>query len=121
MATIQLHGKRRFIYGKSEREGRGKLAEVQRQTVTVGTHATPGNRTVNDLLDSWLDVCRTTLKPRTVKNYRETARLYLRPIVGAVKLARLEPSHVQGLYGALRSWRAVAQGQVHARPGTPPR
>ena len=88
VTTIQLHGKRRFIYGKSEREVRGKLAEVQRQTITAGTLATPGIRTVNDLLDSWLNVCRTTLKPRTVKNYSETTRLYVRPVLGAVKLAR---------------------------------
>src|SRR5215216_3945583 len=90
VATIQVHGKRRFVYGRSERDVRAKLADLQRQTIVAGMLPTPGNRTVNDLLDAWLSVCRTTLKPRTVKNYTETARLYVRPGLGHLKLARLE-------------------------------
>ena len=42
-----------------------------------------------------------------VKNYTETTRLYVRPSLGHVKLARLEPTHIQALYSGLASRELV--------------
>ena len=79
VSTIQLHGKRRFVYGKSEREVRRKIAALQQQTHDAGVLPTPGGRTVNDLLDAWIAAARPVLKPRTVANYVDTATRYIRP------------------------------------------
>src|SRR5215212_10742344 len=101
VSTIQLHGKRRFVYGRTEGEVRRKLKELQRETVLSGTVPTPGHRTVDDLLDAWLKACDPTLKPKTLVGYRDTARWYIRPLLGHVRLSRLEPTHVQELYSML--------------------
>jgi integrase len=115
VASIQLQGKRRYVYGRSEGEVRRKLAELRRQTAVVGSVPTPGRRSVNDLLDAWLDACRPTLKPKTVVGYEDTARWYIRPTLGQVKLSRLEPAHVQGLYSLLASRRLIrTPAQAHA-------
>jgi integrase len=113
-ATLQLHGKRRYVYGSTEREVRAKLSTLMRRTAISGILPTPGPRTVGNLLDAWLDACRPTLKPRTIATYEEVARRYVRPTLGGVKLARLEPTHVQALYTDLADRKlARAPSQVH--------
>jgi integrase len=115
VATLQVHGKRRFLYGKTEREVQKKLDVLIRDTVIVGALPAPGRRTINDLLDAWLDACRPNLKPKTVLGYENTAQWYLRPTLGHVKLNQLEPAHVQALYGRLNSKGHVrVPAQAHA-------
>jgi integrase len=115
VATLQVHGKRRFLYGKNEREVQKKLDALKRDTVIVGALPTPGRRTVNDLFTSWLDACRPTLKPKTVLGYENTAEWYIKPTIGSVKLTQLEPAHVQALYGRLASKGHVRiPAQAHA-------
>jgi integrase len=101
VGTLQLHGKRKFVYGKSEREVRQKLATLLDQTRATGSVPTPGKRTLNDLLDAWLDAARPNLKPRTLMNYDETASRYIRPELGHIKLSRLDPTAIQSLYSRL--------------------
>jgi len=115
VGTHQANGTRRFVYGRTESEVRRKLTELQRQTVIVGAVPTPGKRNVNDLLDAWLDAARATLKPKTIVGYEDTARWYIRPTLGAVKLTRLEPARVQALYAHLTSLGHVRiPAQAHA-------
>jgi integrase len=103
VGTLQVHGKRKFVYRRSEAEVRRKLATLQRDTIITGGVPTPGRRTVNDLLDAWLKACMSTLKPKTLVGYQDTARWYIRPTLGHVQLSRLEPMHVQNLYSKLAS------------------
>lgn len=112
--TLQVNGVRRFVYGKSEAEAKRKLLELQRQA-DVGSLADPGKRTVDDLLDEWLQTVRPTLKPRTLADYENTCRRYVRPAIGKVKLSKFNPTQVQRLYSSLQAkglHRAPAQ--VHA-------
>ncbi len=53
-ASIQAHGIRKVVYGKTERDARKKLSELQRQVAVKNSLPTPGRRTVQDLLDEWL-------------------------------------------------------------------
>jgi len=75
--TLQVGGVRRYVYGKTEREAKKKLAELERQASVVGL-ADPGKRTVGDLLDHWLEIVRPTLKARTVADYESLCRRYIR-------------------------------------------
>jgi len=115
VATIQLNGRRKFVYGATEADVRRKLRETERQTAVLGSIPNPGRRTVSDLLDAWLDVARPSLKPKTLVGYEDTARWYIRPAIGGVRLAKLEPIHVQGLYAELSS-KGLARipAQAHA-------
>lgn len=58
--------------------------------------------TLQGHIERWLaDEVRHTRKPRTFESYRDCSRLYLIPTLGAIKLAQLQPTHVQRLCGAL--------------------
>src|SRR4051812_48933292 len=82
VATIQVNGRRKYLYGASEADVRRKLKAVHHQTAVAGTIPTPGRRTVSDLLDAWLDVARPSLKPKTFVGYEDAARWYIRPTLG---------------------------------------
>jgi integrase len=115
MASIQVEGRRRTVYGLTRQEASAKLEAVKRQASDAGAVAMPGKRTVNDLLDAWLAVKAPTLKARTLSDYTEIANAYIRPALGAVALARLTPDRIARLYakwqsaGRLRTARKIHQ------------
>jgi len=102
-ATLQVNGVRRYVYGKTEREVKTKLADLQRQVATAGSLPDPGRRMVDDLLDEWLSATKPTLKAKTWADYDAVCRRYVRPAIGRVKLARFTPNHVQALYASLQA------------------
>ena len=58
--------------------------------------------TVAAWLEHWLsNVAARRVRPRTLESYRSTVRLYLVPGVGHHRLDRLQPEHLESLYGAL--------------------
>ena len=96
--AVQVNGQRRFYYGRTAAEVRAKLKEASKAAMTTGSLPTPGTRTLNDLLDAWLDVAE--LRPKTQAGYEATLKL-IRPALGDVRLSRLEPIHLQSLYAEL--------------------
>jgi integrase len=99
-ASLQINGKRRTVYAKTEREVRAKLRDLQREADKVGNLADPGRRTVNDLFDFWLNNA-PDLKPSTVSSYRLFLDTYVRPAIGDMRLDRVTPNHLQNLYSDL--------------------
>ena len=89
------------ISGKTRREAQTKL----RQLLTGadrGVLPSAEKLTVAQHLERWLaDVVGPSVRPSTVKGYRTVARLYILPTLGSVKLAMLQASHIQQLYGQL--------------------
>jgi integrase len=58
--------------------------------------------TVGEWLDHWLDnIAARKVRARTLESYRSTVRLHLRPGIGHYRLDRLQPEHLERLYGAL--------------------
>jgi integrase len=57
-------------------------------------------RTVGDLLDAWLKA--GTWSPTTRYGYVRIIEREIRPHLGSVKLSRLGPQHLDGLYGDMR-------------------
>lgn len=58
--------------------------------------------TVGEWLDHWLDnIAARKVRARTLESYRSTVRLHLRPGIGHHRLDRLQPEHLERLYGAL--------------------
>lgn len=118
-AQATINGRRVGVYGKTRKEAQTRLRQMlgdadkgllpPAEKVTLGQHA-----------DRWLeDVVRHTRKPRTYQSYRDAFRLYILPTLGRVKLAQLQPAHVQQLYGELldRGLSAktvkIAHGALH--------
>jgi len=90
-----------------------ELAELKRQA--AGGLPDPGKRTVSDLIDEWLRAAAPTLKPRTVADYRQTARLHVLPALGHRRLSKLAPDSIQRLYTALQARGAMrAAEKCHA-------
>src|SRR5919206_4043702 len=59
-------------------------------------------QTVGDWLDHWLDnIAARKVRARTLESYRSIVRLHLRPGIGHHRLDRLQPEHLERLYGAL--------------------
>lgn len=100
-ASIRLNGTRRTVYGKTEREARRKLREIQSQIDKAGMLATPGQRTVDDLVDTWLSGA-SNLKPSTIAQYRFFFDTYARPVLGSARLANITPALVQRVYAGLK-------------------
>ena len=50
------------MYAKDEHQARAKLLALQKDAGRKGTSATPGNKTVNDLLDLWPSTAEPTWK-----------------------------------------------------------
>jgi integrase len=58
--------------------------------------------TVGDWLEHWLEnIAARKVRARTLESYRSTIRLHLRPGIGHHRLDRLQPEHLERLYGAL--------------------
>ncbi len=99
-ASIQISGRRRSVYAKTEREARAKLRALQREADRVSGLADSGRRTLNDLIDAWLDSA-PDLKPSTISRYRWFLDSCVRPVIGDTRLDRVTPDCLQGLYAGL--------------------
>jgi integrase len=90
--------KTRYIYGKRREDVREKLTKAIADR-DGGLVYDAGNITVGEYLDRWLnDSVRDTVRQRTWERYEQFVRVHLTPALGKIKLAKLTPAHVRGLY-----------------------
>jgi integrase len=90
--------KRRALYGKTRKEAADKLAKALADRASGYTFDTE-NMSVGEYLDRWLnDSDRGSVRPSTYERHEQIVRLHLKPALGRVKLSKLTPAHVQGLY-----------------------
>ena len=90
--------KRRALYGKTRKEAADKLARALADRASGYTFDTE-NMTVGEYLDRWLkDSDRGSVRTSTYERHEQIVRLHLKPALGRVKLSKLTPAHVQGLY-----------------------
>jgi integrase len=90
--------KRRGLYGKTRKEAADKLAKVLADRAGGYTFDTE-NMTVGEYLDRWLiDSDRGSVRTSTYARHEQIVRLHLKPALGRVKLSKLTPAHLQGLY-----------------------
>lgn len=113
-ASLQVDGRRRTAYGRTRTEAAGKLVELQRQASSTGALPSPGKRTLNDLLDVWLEIRDPHIKPKTAHDYRQTLDCYIRPVLGKTLLSRLEPARIERLLVRYYDSPRTAQ-KIHLR------
>jgi integrase len=90
--------KRRVIYGRTRKEVADKLARVLADCAS-GLVFDDEGMTVAEYLDRWLeDSDRDSVRTSTHERHKEIVRLHIRPALGRLKLSKLTPAHVQGLY-----------------------
>jgi integrase len=98
--ALQVDGKHRTVYGKSEREVRAKLRELQRDVENTGGLPVSGHHTLNELLDAWV-ANAPNLKPSTIAKNRWFLDTCVRPTLGDLRLDKVTPDRLQALYSEL--------------------
>ncbi len=86
---------RKSFYGPTRKTVADKLAVALGRQQNGGLVRTNEAISTGAYLDRWLStVC---VRPKTLRQYQQVIRLYVKPAIGPVKLARLEPDHVRAL------------------------
>ncbi len=90
--------KRRTVYGKTRAEVATKLAKAISNRAD-GLTFDAKNLTLGKYLDSWLkDSVQDTVRLTTYQGYERIVRLHIKPTLESIKLDRITPLHVRGLY-----------------------
>lgn len=98
-------GRKRYV----ERTFNGTQREAQRELARLVVDVDDGRfvpstpMTFGELLDRWLAVKKLNVEPSTLKSYEWIARQYLRPALGARKLATIRPMELDQLYSSLHA------------------
>lgn len=93
--------RRRDVYGRTKGEVQEKLLRLQMSSLN-GTLADSDRLTVAQYLERWLrDSVTPSVRPTTLRSYEGIVRNHIVPAVGGVKLEKLTPVHVQGLYAGM--------------------
>ena len=90
----------RSFTGKTQKEVREKM-QAAAVEVNQGTYTAPQRMTTGQWLDIWQRDYLGPLKPATVTNYARNIKNYIRPRLGAVRLANLRPHDVQEFVNGL--------------------
>ncbi|CAN5483314.1 hypothetical protein BH23CHL4_BH23CHL4_24860 [soil metagenome] len=91
--------KQKRITGKTRKETERKAAEaIQRAESGYFDSKT---LTVEAFLMQWLDATSPTLRPASMRRYRDAVRLHIVANVGGLKLGRLTPGDVQRMFARL--------------------
>ncbi|HUY32879.1 MAG TPA: site-specific integrase [Pirellulales bacterium] len=107
---------RKEVYGKTKGEVQEKLTKLQSEKLT-GTLSNAERQTVAVFLNRWLaDCAKPTVRSSTFACYKGIVDNHVSPKVGGVRLEKLTPQHVQGLYSALERDKAsrYTRRLVHA-------
>lgn len=90
-------GKRRRVYrwARTKKQAERILTDVLAD-VDRGSFADPGRLTMATYLrEHWMPHISTRVRPRTAQRYAQLLDRHMVPVVGDVKLAKLQPAHVQ--------------------------
>ncbi|HPQ16667.1 MAG TPA: site-specific integrase [Bryobacteraceae bacterium] len=88
-----------------------ELARLVNQ-IETGAFLPPAKLTVSEFLDRWREYIKTRVGTRTFERYASLIEHWIRPELGALPLAKLQPLHVQQLYN-----RALEGPRRDGRPG----
>lgn len=93
-------GHRRSVYGKTKREVTEKLREALREAAH-GVRPVSQQLTTAAYLDDW--IASLSVRQRTAESYADVTRRYIKPAIGRIPLAKLEPEHVSNMLRELES------------------
>lgn len=85
---------RKSIYGKTSEEVAKKLREVT-AALDAGTYTEPKRMPLGQWLNIWLEEYTSSIKPGTLKTYRDNVELHIKPAIGMIRLCELQPHDCQ--------------------------
>jgi integrase len=93
------NGKRRYVSGKSKADVRSKLRKLLAER-EEGIAYYSGNLTVGAYLDKFIEAEKDNVGHRQWKRQEQNVRLHIKPVLGNVKLPKLNVLQLQSLYRA---------------------
>jgi len=114
-ASVQVGGKRFWVYGQTRKEATERLQELQAKA-RDGALVAPSRLTVEQFLMQWISSVRLTRRLSTVHGYEDVVTVHLIPALGAIKLQKLTAAHLLMLYKQKREAGLSARrvGIIHA-------
>jgi len=106
-------GKRRRRYTTCETKNEAKIKEAELiKQIKKGVIKSSGNITVAEHLKEWLKEDCQDLAPRTYSSYEMIVKKHLIPVLGHIKLEKLNPKHIQ-----LYQNHKLKEGRVDGKGG----
>lgn len=108
--------KRKTLYGRTRREVADELTRIRHELAT-GTYIEPATCTLGEWLDRWMSQYKKgELKRSTYENYEQIIRAHIKPGLGNIPLAKLQPHMLQTFYNdKLESGRRDGKGGLSTR------
>src|SRR5713226_5463598 len=98
-------GKRRVRYNNFKgvkRDAELELARLVSQNA-AGEGVDPSKATLAEFIERWdRDWASVNVGPKTLERYRQILKLYVVPHIGAVRVQKLRPVHLNELYAKLQ-------------------
>jgi integrase len=113
--STRLRQMRTMTFRGNETQARAQLRKLVK-AADDGLCAAPARHTISDVIDTWER--GLTVSPKTAERYRELSRLYIRPHLGAARLAGLRTSRFEEFYRDLVEGRDPT-GALTGRPLAP--
>ena len=104
----------RYISAPTQKELSAKLRQLTESYKGVDL-TEESNMSLSVWLDKWLDELAATLRPSTLKGYRCSLELHVKPHLGAKPLAKITAADLRSLYRTLQE-----TGRISPREGQPP-
>ncbi len=103
MGRAVVGGKRRTVYGKTQREADQKLRELV-AAADKGMQPPSERLTVSQWFERWLEhVVKPAKRPSTYRSYEQNYRCYIEPALGGRKLTQLLAPDLRAMYAEMTS------------------
>lgn len=100
---------RKSVYGKTQKEARQKMTAAV-AALDKGEYREPSKMTVGQWLDFWQENYLSDVKPSTKLLYEQQIRLYIKPILGDIRLENLDTDTIQRFYKKIGEESSRKQG-----------
>ena len=93
--------RRKVIRRKNKKKALDELNQLK-ATIAIYGDAVTGGRTVKDWVEYWLEsILANKAAPTTYRSYERSARVYIVPMLGKVKLSKVTARHVRDFHAQL--------------------
>ena len=103
-------GRSKLVYGKSLaalNEAEEAVRAEDRSGLVVGDHTLVG-----EWAKVWIETYKSGLRPNTVRMYRDTYNLHIRPFLGSMELQAVRPVHVMSVMASVSGSSESQQKKV---------
>jgi integrase len=110
---LDAFGKSRTMTAENRQDAYLKLAEIEGQVRGGYLNLSGSQRpTFGQWLDYWLGVRKPELSPTTWIGYEMSVRIWLKPLMGELRLDTITPRQIQDLYAYLMETHELKSGTI---------